>query len=233
MRLFVIAALSCFAAGCFAQPVLEPQHSAPQRIDITVERSEGGSWKAVPPGFVFKKGDHVRFQVHTNFDGYLYVMDLGSSGQYTNLFPREETGTENRIKSGSAYLVPATGASFRIDGPPGFDTVYWVMTPLQIGKGEGFSRPYTALPPPPANPLPQNMKPRCDDAILHARGLCVDSSAGPKAVAPDEKLPDNLSGIPRTQSRDLVIFSETQSTSISSPEPAAGPILYKFLVAHE
>jgi hypothetical protein len=229
MRILAITAVMWLGAQCFAQP-----GASAQRIDITMERSEAGNWKAVPPGFVFKNGDHLRFRVRTNFDGYLYVMNSGTSGQYTNLFPREETGTENRIKSGSEYLVPATGASFRIDGPPGYDAVYWVMSPLDLGNGKGSTRPYVALaPPPPANAAPQTMHPRCDDSIMRARGLCIDSSAGPKNIAPDETLPENLSAIPRVKSRDLVIFNESQGTSVSSPERMDGPVLYKFLVAHE
>jgi hypothetical protein len=226
--LLAIASGLWFAALSFAQPAA-PQADA-QRIDITVERNEAGAWKALPPGFVFTKGDHLRFRVRANFDGFLYVMNYGTSGQYANLFPRRETGTDNRIKSGVEYNIPATEASFRIDGPPGFDTVYWVMSPLELGN---TSSGYIPLPPPPANPAPQNMKPRCDDTILHARGLCIDSSAGPKSITPNEKLPENLSAIPRAQSRDIVIFNQTQGTSISTPEQMKGPILYKFLVAHQ
>jgi len=229
MRIFAITAVSLLGTHCFAQ---QPSPDA-QRIDITMERSEAGDWKTVPPGFVFKKGDHLRFQVRANFDGYLYVMNYGTSGQYTELFPREETGTENRIKSGADYLVPATGASFRIDGPPGFDVVYWVMSPLDLGNGKRSLRPDVALPPPQANPAPQSIRPRCDDTILRARGLCIDSSAGPKNITPDEKLPENLSAIPRPQARDLVIFNQTQGTSVSSAGRMDDPILYKFLVAHE
>lgn len=215
----------CCAGPGFAQT------AQTQRIDITVERQDGASWKAVPAGFVFPKGDHLRFRVRANFDGFLYVMNYGTSGQYSNLFPREETGTDNRIKSGTDYFVPATGASFRIDGPAGFDIVYWVMSPISLGNGA--EHPYVPLPPPPSNPLPQNLKPRCDDVILHARGLCIDSSAGPKNISPDEKLPGNLSAIPRAQSRDLVIFNQSQGTSVSSPERMDGPVLYKFLIAHQ
>lgn len=227
MRFLPIACGLWFAALSFAQQAA-PQRA--QRIDITMERNDAGAWNPVPPGFVFKKEDHLRFRVQTNFDGYLYVMDYGTSGQYANLFPREETGTDNRIKNGVEYYVPATEASFRIDGPAGFDTVYWVMSPLPLGnKSSG----YLPLPPPPANPAPQNMEPRCDDAIQHARGLCIDSSAGPKSITPDEKLPGNLSAIPRAGSRDIVIINQTQGTSVSTPEQMNGPVLYKFLVAHQ
>lgn len=227
VRLFVIAVALGFIAQCSAQP---PASSDPPRIDITVERNEAGAWKAVPPGFVFKKDDHLRFRVRANFEGYLYVMDYGTSGQYANLFPRAETGTDNRIKSGAEYDVPASGASFRIDGPPGFDSVYWVMSPLKLGNR---TPEYSPLPPTPANPPPQTLRPRCDDAILRARGQCVDSSAGPRNITPEEKMPANLRSIPLARSRDIVISNQTQGTSVSPPAGMDGPIVYKFLVAHE
>lgn len=206
------------------------QTPAAQGIDITVQRNEDGNWKPVSPGFVFSKGDQLRFQVKANFDGYLYVMNYGTSGQYTSLFPRQETGTDNRIKAGTDYSVPATGAFFRVDGPPGYDAVYWVMSPIPLGDGN--ARPYLPLPPPGSSPPQQTLQPRCDDSILQARGLCVDSAAGPKNIAPDEKLPGNLGSISREQSRDIVIVSQSQSTLVSSPERIEGPVVYKFLVAH-
>ena len=39
----------------------------------------------------------MRFRFRTNFDGYLYVTNLGTSGKYEQLFPRQETGQDNRI----------------------------------------------------------------------------------------------------------------------------------------
>ncbi len=219
MRYFVWSFLMCCTAAAQSS-----------RISVTVERREGQDWKPAPSGLVFKKNDHLRFRVRTNFDGYLYVMNYGTSGQYTKLFPREETGTQNRVRAGVDYFVPATEASFRIDGPPGFDVVYWMVSPLNLGDGGSA---YVPLPPPPSNPVPQNMKPRCDESILRARSVCIDSSAGPKSITQEEKLPENLAPIPRARSRDVVISTQGQSTSISSPERLDGPVLYKFLVAHE
>lgn len=218
MRYLALLLVPALAA---AQP-----RTANPKIDITVERRDGPEWKAVPSGFVFKKNDHLRFRVRANFDGYLYVMSYGTSGQYSRLFPREETGTQNRIRGGVEYFVPSTGASFRMDGPPGYDIVYWMISPLDLGGGSS----YVPLPPPPANPVPQNMHPRCDDSILRARSVCVDSSAGARNIAPDEKLPENL---PKLHSRDVIISSQGQGTSVTSPERLEGPVMYKFLVAHE
>jgi hypothetical protein len=44
---------------------------SPQRMEVTLERQEGGAFKPVDPGFVFEKGDRLRFRFRANFDGYL------------------------------------------------------------------------------------------------------------------------------------------------------------------
>ena len=105
-----------------------------QRMEVTLERQEGDAWKTVDPGFVFDKGDRVRFRFRANFDGYLYVMNYGTSGKHSLLFPREETGRDNRIAAGKEYRIPATEAWFRIDGPPGHDVVYWLVSPLALAE---------------------------------------------------------------------------------------------------
>jgi hypothetical protein len=201
----------------------------PNRIELTLERQESGNWRAVDPGLVFDSGDHVRFRFRANFDGYLYVMDQATSGKYETLFPREDTGEQNRIESGKEYVVPATQGWFRITGPPGHDVLYWVVTPLELGAAPK----YQPLPPPPkSGPVPPRLTPRCDDTIFKARGECVDSSAGPKGVKPAEKLPENLSGVPGAASRELMFIREQDSSVVASPAPIGGPVIYEFRVAH-
>lgn len=204
----------------------------PQRMEITLERQEGSEWEIIDPGLVLDKGDRVRFRFRTNFDGHLYVMNQGTSGSYELLFPREETGRENKIEAGQEYRIPATQAWFRIDGPPGQDIVYWLVTPLALATGDSGAS-YVPLPPPPKQtPPPENLLPRCDEAILRARSICVDSSAGPRGVTGKEALPENLAGVPGTSSRELVIMRKQDSSLISSPTPLKGPVLYEFRLAH-
>ncbi len=218
-----LLALLCFAGGVAAQDApAKPQPA--QRMEITLERQQGSQWKAVDPGFVFDKGDRVRFRFRANFAGYLYGMDYGTSGSYSLLFPREETGRENRIQSGKEYQVPATQAWFRIDGPPGHDIVYWLASPLALPNSAELPR--TKQPP-------KILLPRCDDSIFRARGLCIDSSAGLRGIPETEALPENLKGVPRANSRELVIMRKEDSSLVSSPVPLTGPVVYQFRLAHK
>jgi hypothetical protein len=204
----------------------------PYRMEIVLERREAGAWHAVDPGLVLEQNDRVRFRFHTNFDGYLYVMNQSTSGTYAMLFPGEETGRENRITAGKEYLVPATQTLFRIAGPAGHEIVYWMVTPAELQPEEPR---YVPLPPPPPKEkqTPANMTPRCDDALFRARGDCVDTSAGPKSVTSRELLPDNLAQVPSGSSSELMFLRKQNTAVVSSPVPLKGPVIYEFHLAHK
>lgn len=214
------------AAALGAQPLTR----GPHRIELTLERMDGSGWRAIDPGLVLASGDRVRFRFRSNFDGFLYVMNSGTSGSYTVLFPHADTGRDNAIKAGREYVVPATEAYFRIAGPPGQDIVYWLVSPAALSGAPG----YVPLPPPPKpGAAPPNLTPRCDDAVFRARGVCVDSTAGPKNVTDQAMVPDNLSKAPGLTSRELVIMRQQTRSTVSSPAPLTGPVIYEFRLAHK
>lgn len=196
----------------------------PGRMEITVQRLEAGAWKLVDPGLIFDRDDRVRFRYRANFDGYLYVMNLSTSGRYETLFPREETGRDNRLKAGVEYTIPATQAEFRIAGPAGHETTYWLVSPIELKVG--------GAPEPASAPPPGDMTPRCDDEIFRARGECVDSSAGPQGVSKSENLPSNLAASSAQTSRELTIIRRQNTTVVAAPR-AAGPVVYEFRLAHK
>ena len=222
-----------FVVGCTLLAQSSSQQG-PYRMEIVLERRDAGAWHAVDPGLVLEQNDRVRFRFHTNFDGYLYVMNQSTSGTYAMLFPSEQTGRENRITAGKDYLVPATQTLFRIAGPPGHEVVYWMVTPAEL-RTEEEQQKYVPLPPPPPKEkqAPANMTPRCDDTLFRARGDCIDSSAGPKNVTSRELLPDNLAQVPSGGSSSLMFLRKQNTAVVSSPVPLKGPVIYEFHLAHK
>src|ERR1700694_2483817 len=210
-----IACIFALAIPIGAQSNLQ---QGPYRMEIVLERRDGSAWHAVDPGLVLEQNDRVRFRFHTNFDGYLYVMNQSTSGAYSLLFPSEATGRENQIRAGKEYMVPATQTLFRIAGPAGHEVVYWVGTPAEL-RTEEEKPEYVPLPPPPPRQAPANMTPRCDDALFRARGECIDTSAGPKSITGRELLPDNLAQVPNTNSGDLMFLRKQRTAVVSSPVP--------------
>jgi hypothetical protein len=154
-------------------------------------------------------------------------MNQSSSGKYEQLFPRAETGQENRVTANQEYQVPATAAVFKIDGPPGYETVYWLVTPAKLTDAPAVP----GAPPTAAKPL--TLIPRCDDAVLKARGDCVDHDAGAKLAPRSGEIPQNLAGQARLASRDLVFMQQKDTAVIASGAPLTGPMIYQFRVAHK
>jgi hypothetical protein len=212
-------ALLALAAAGFA--------ADPQRIRLTVEREESSGWRAMNPATVFEPNDRLRFRVTTNFPGFLYVMNQGTAATYELLFPRADTGSDNRVEAGKEYLVPATSGWFRVGGPAGQDVMYWLVSPIELARG------YERLPPPPHDPNPpSSLRPRCDDTVFKARGECIDNSAGVRPVEPGEKLPSNLSGVAGATPRQLLFLEEKGGTVLSSKQPLTGPVIYEIRLAH-
>src|SRR5712692_4140336 len=102
-----LASALCVAAA-LASGQTHTMTEGAHRMELVLERLDKDTWRAIDPGLVLAQGDRVRFKFRTNFDGYLYVMNQGTGGTYEQLFPREETGQDNRILNAREYQVPAT-----------------------------------------------------------------------------------------------------------------------------
>ncbi len=202
-----------------ARPQSKQLEKGRLRLEVVLEQEQDGKWAAVDPATVFRAGDRLRFLVTSNFPGYLYVTNQGTSGAYATLYPSDDAGTENRIEAGKAYRVPETDGAFRIGGPAGHDIVYWMMTPKKIGGAD----PYRPLPKPPASGgAPFQMLPRCDETILRARGDCIDPDAGLQGPEDDGTL----------ASRQLVFVQNAESAVVSAPPRLDGPVVFEFRVSH-
>ena len=213
-------ALLALAAAAFPQSQTLTQGA--YRMELLLDRLDGKDWRLIDPGLILASGDRVRFRFRTNFDGYLYVTNRSSSGKYEQLFPRADTGEDNRILASHEYQVPATSTLFRIAGPAGYETVYWLVSPTPMAAGA----------PPPHEDRPIVLHPRCDDTILKARGDCVDSSAGPRLVPRGEVLPDTLAQAFGPGRPDLLVMRQENTSVIASTVPLTGPVIYEYRLAH-
>jgi Domain of unknown function (DUF4384) len=227
-RRFAFAILGCLLTLPAAAQKASLERG-PHRLEIVLEKWNSPGWQRIDPGLVLKQNDRVRFRATANFDGYLYVMNQGTSGSYDRLYPSEDAGTQNEIHAGKEYLVPATEGAFRITGPAGHEIVYWMISPAELGA----QPEYKPLPPPPEpQSAPPNLLPRCDDTIFRARGDCVDTSAGPRPVDDQSQLPENLAQARPLRGDDLLFVQKEGSSVVSAPPALAGPVIFEFRLAH-
>ena len=109
-----------------------------QRLDTDKEEE-------VSPDTTFHSGDRVRFAFESNIDGYLYVIQQGSTGRWTVLFPSPRTnGGLNAIRRFQEQVVPPD-TWFRFDANPGTEKVLVFLSREPVAQLPGFDRPVTKV----------------------------------------------------------------------------------------
>ena len=111
------------------------------RYRMTQASSGGNETDVDPAAAVFKSGDRVRLSFESNVDGYLYVVQEGSSGRWTVLFPNPDSnGGRNTIRRGAEYVVPPDGW-FEFDTTVGTELLFVVLSKEPLSELPGFAKP--------------------------------------------------------------------------------------------
>jgi len=216
-------------AACLFAAMPSGATDTPPSVEITLEQyQQSGEWKPMDPRTVFRANDQIRFRFQSTVGGYLYVLNRSSNGETEWIFPNVKTGRANEIEPGKSYLVPATQGAFVIEGTPGFDITYWLISPTPLSDWEN-SLEQTAPPK-----MEDTLLPRCREEGLKARGGCLDDRAGAGPVKNTATLPAALGKTDGLQARALRFHGKgSTSTTITAKGPAGSPLLYEFRVAHQ
>jgi hypothetical protein len=206
---------------------LPAQQAQNMQMSIELELLTGSTIRSVSPQHVFTTGDRVCFRVRSSANGFLYVSNRGTSGKYTELFPgKKEAAGDNRIESGREYRIPAASrAWFRIDRPPGYETVFFTFTKTPLSGRSDSALPPVTQQPPGSRELPSGATPRCDDSLFQTRGECLDLSAGATAVSPD-------AAASSSNSQGAAAGQRPEGALAPSAPPGDAPIVYEFRIAH-
>ncbi len=98
----------------------------------------------VDPAKEFRDGDRIRFAFESNIDGYLYVAQQGTSGNWTVLFPNPDiNGGRNTVKRLQEYAVPDDNY-FRLDPPSGAEKIFVFLSREPLATLPGFQQPVKA-----------------------------------------------------------------------------------------
>jgi hypothetical protein len=96
-------------------------------LRYTILKKSGDAQAEASTDAVFHAGDRIRLAVEANDDGYLYVVNRGSSGTWKLLFPSPEIKNgDNRIQRRVRYEVPA-GYTFTFDEQAGEEKLFIVL----------------------------------------------------------------------------------------------------------
>lgn len=95
----------------------------------------------VDPSKEFKTGDRIRFAFESNIDGYLYVAQQGTSGNWTVLFPMQDiNGGRNAVTRHKEYEVPQDGW-FEMYPPSGTERLFVFLSREPMKTLPGFEKP--------------------------------------------------------------------------------------------
>jgi hypothetical protein len=117
-------------------------------IEVT---GRDGARQRVTADRVFRSGERIKLFITTNRDGYLSLLNIGSSGRSRLLYPHAQTQpNENVVQANAQFEVPQGGA-IRFDDTPGEETLLLMLSPqpmrdLMPGAGGG-AQAYQAHPP--------------------------------------------------------------------------------------
>lgn len=123
------------SAGAMTRPGL--------RYRLTRRANDGTETDVDPETAVFHSGDRVRFTFDSNVDGFLYVVQQGSSSRWTVLFPSPRiNGGLNAVRHTEQYQVPANDW-FLFDAQPGREELFVFFSREPVAQLPGFDKPVT------------------------------------------------------------------------------------------
>lgn len=223
LRHTIASALLVTLSALAQQPVLAP----PGGLVIRLEQLRNDKVIPVRPEHVFATDDVLRFRLKSATDGFVYVVDHATSGEYTVLFPANDLAGNNAVRVDTEFYVPSPEEGwFQVGGVAGFDTVYFLLSPVKLAVSSANTKSKQQ------EKLPENMLPRCNDSIFQARGECVDSSAGPAVLPRGASLPPQISTAAANASRDLVMVNDGDG-NVKVTKTSDGPAVYVFRIAHK
>ena len=156
-------------------------HALGLKYGILRQTPDGGESEVDPAGTTFHSGDKIRFTFESNGDGYLYLVQEGSSGKWTVLFPNPDiNGGVNAVKRLQKYTIPSRGW-FVFNEIPGIDRAFVFLSREPLDQLPGFNQPVTRMES-VASSIVENLKRsvRARD-LLFEREQVSGSSSGKSA----------------------------------------------------
>jgi serine/threonine protein kinase len=117
------------SASPSGSPTPEPSPPGPvlSMAVSVVRQDKSRTERAVPLDTTFHDGEGVRVSIRAAQKEYLYILQQGSSGRVSVLYPDPRiSGGRNQIAAGQRITIPSSNGWFRFDKNPGTETVYFL-----------------------------------------------------------------------------------------------------------
>ena len=148
-----------------------------------LRRGSTGEGLEVDPDTVFRSGDRIRLGFEPNIDGFLYVIQEGTSGRWSMLFPhpRIQSGRNDVVRFREVAIPPA--GWFRFDDTPGIERILVYLSREKVTALPGADGPVVrveSVTQPTLADLTRTIRPRdlvfeTDEAVSDAPGGTVQA----------------------------------------------------------
>jgi serine/threonine-protein kinase len=133
------------AKDMFGSPASSAAAAAPGLRFRMILAGPGDTPIDVDPAREFHTGERIRFAFESNIDGYLYVAQQGTSGNWTVLFPNPAIANGlNAVRRFEEYVIPDDNW-FKLDGKPGEEQLFVFLSREPMQTLPGFDRPVTTF----------------------------------------------------------------------------------------
>ena len=204
----------------FTAALTSPAASVPLGLKYTILK---GSTQ-VPVDTVFHAGDRIQLSVETNGQGYLYIINRGSSGTWKPLFPSPEVEDgNNRVEGFHSYVLPPKSRLI-FDEQTGTERLFVVLSREPEPNLEkliySLKDVAPASTPEPSAPKPAAPKPAAPNNVEPIEPKTLYALA-------DTRIDDMTVGMLRTAyGRDLVIEKVDENAVGSGPAPKKETAVY-------
>ncbi|HLG15003.1 MAG TPA: DUF4384 domain-containing protein [Blastocatellia bacterium] len=97
---------------------------------IVILKVEGGTLAPVDPAREFKQGDQIKVAFESNFDGFIYIVNVTPGGRKMVLFPYSDQ--LNSLRSNQRYELPPGGDVIEFDAEKGIEVLQVIMSRQRI-----------------------------------------------------------------------------------------------------
>jgi hypothetical protein len=124
----VLALTGFFGTGANAQAVNKQVIVEAKKIENAEEPFKVKLWTAEGKKN-YQVGEKIRFLFSADEDCYLYIIDIGTDGKASVVYPNKHQSA-NKAEKGKTYVVPGPDSDFvfRVKGPPGTNYLKAIAT---------------------------------------------------------------------------------------------------------
>jgi hypothetical protein len=209
-------------------------------VHVRIELDRGGRVRWVSPKTTFQAGDRVRFHFNMNFPGYVVIINQGSSGKRSLLFPYE--GVSNHVGRTADYTVPQGEAWFEFDETAGEEQLTFIMSKREIQEvtliptaNGAQSSTHVTSPAPPAHTATTPQTPAATNSAP-APSAASSSNTNATATTPQTEEQEILAALNSRSlagGRDLKLVEEnSESYVLATDDALAKPVGFRLTLKH-